>query len=139
MSDEGPIDLVPMIQHRLLLDILPHEEVPKFWGLMSLVPPGPDVLTTMQDESVARMSKVAPLIAPVEMFIVLTADIITEAMFYRLMQRLDPDDARARETAASMRPVMTNQNREVVRASLYSSLAHLLDSGYIRLVPQAVA
>lgn len=133
-AKQEPIDLVPMIQHRLLMDILPFQDVHKFWGALSLVPMSPDVEEVLQSESNRRMSKVAPLSAVCEMYIVLTADIITEAMYQRLVDAQDPDDTHAIETARGMRPLMRTQNREVVRAALYSSLAHMLDNGFIEIV-----
>lgn len=135
MSNEQPIDLVPMVQHRLLMDILPFEHVKDFWGAMSLVPPSPDVEEVLQAESNARMNKVRPLAPVCEMYIVLAADIITEAMYQRLVSAQDPDDAMSLEQARGMRPMMLNQNREVVRAAMYPTLAHLIDGGFIA-VPQ---
>jgi hypothetical protein len=139
MSAKEPIDLVPMIQHRLLMDILPFPDVHKFWGALSLMPMSPDVEEVLQTESNARMQKVAPLQAVCEMYIVLTADIITEAMYQRLVAAQDPDDTHAIETARGMRPLMQTQNREVVRAALYSSLAHMIDSGFIEITSKRVA
>jgi hypothetical protein len=131
MSSEQPIDLVPMVQHRLLMDILPFNEVSKFWGALSLIPPSPDVQEILQTESNLRMQKCAPLGPVCEMYIVLTADIITEAMYQRLVSAQDPDDAYALQTARGMRPMMLNQNREVVRAAIYPALAHMIDGGFI--------
>ncbi len=131
MSAKEPIDLVPVVQHRLLMDILPFEQVSKFWGALSLVPVSPDVEAMLQNESNNRMQRVAPLAPVCEMYIVLTADIITEAMFQRLVEAQDPDDERSLEQARGMRPLMQTQNREVVRAALYSSLAHMIDGGFI--------
>jgi hypothetical protein len=139
MSAKEPIDLVPMIQHRLLMDILPFADVHKFWGALSLTPMSPDVEEVLQVESNRRMSQVAPLSAVCEMYIVLTADIITEAMYQRLVDAQDPDDQSAIEMARGMRPMMRTQNREVVRAALYSSLAHMLDNGFIEIVAKKVA
>lgn len=139
MSDR--IDMVPMVQHRLLLDILPHEEVKNFWERMLLTPPSDDVLEVMQVESNARMQKITPLAPVCEMYIVLTADIITEAMYQRLLKRLDEDDDFARQQAEATYPSINQQNREVVRASLYSSLAHLVDDGFLTIsaVPKVAA
>jgi hypothetical protein len=139
MSNEQPIDLVPMVQHRLLMDILPFENVKNFWGQFSLVPPSPDVEEILNVESNRRMEKVAPLGPVCEMYIVLTADIITEAMYQRLVQSQDPEDSYAIETARGMRPMMLNQNREVVRAALYPTLAHMIDGGFITLPQPKVA
>lgn len=139
MNAKEPIDLVPMVQHRLLMDILPFADVHKFWGALSLVPVSADVEEVLQSESNTRMQRVAPLSAVCEMYIVLTADIITEAMFQRLVEAQDPDDYHAIETARSMRPIMKTQNREVVRAALYSSLAHLIDGGFIEITAKRVA
>lgn len=139
MSAKEPIDLVPMIQHRLLMDILPFADVHKFWGALSLVPCSTDVEEVLQSESNRRMQRVAPLSPVCEMYIILTADIITEAMFQRLVEAQDPDDHHSIEVARSMHPVMKKQNREVVRAALYSSLAHLLDSGFIEITKKRVA
>ena len=122
-----------MVQHRLLMDILPFQDVHKFWGALSLMPMSPDVEEVLNAESNRRMQKVAPLSPVCEMYIVLTADIITEAMYQRLVDAQDPDDQHALETARGMRPLMTTQNREVVRAALYSSLAHLIDGGFIEI------
>lgn len=138
MSTKEPIDLVPMVQHRLLMDILPFENVKDFWGALALVPPSPDVEEVLQAESNARMQKVRPLGPVCEMYVVLTADIITEAMYQRLVAAQDPDDAMSLDQARDMRPMMLNQNREVVRAAIYPTLAHLIDGGFIS-VPQSKA
>ena len=139
MSAKEPIDLVPMVQHRLLMDILPFEQVHKFWDALQLMPVSSDVEEVLQTESNARMQKVAPLAPVCEMYIVLTADIITEAMFQRLVEAQDPDDHHSIEQAKGMRPLMQTQNREVVRAALYSSLAHLIDGGFIEITTKRVA
>lgn len=132
-NEQQPIDLIPMVQHRLLMDILPFGDVKQFWGALSLVPPSPDVEEILNAESNARMQKVAPLAPVCEMYVVLAADIITEAMYQRLVAAQDQDDAMALEQARGMRPMMLNQNREVVRAALYPTLAHMIDGGFITI------
>ena len=127
------VDMTPTVRQRLLLDIMPFEVVPMFWEGMSLVPPGPDVLPLLENESNKRMAKVAPLAPVCEMYIAFTAEIITQAMLKQLLMRIPETDQMAREQAKEMLPVMTGQNREVVRASLYATLAHLIDSEFIAI------
>lgn len=139
MDDNERIDIVPMIQHRLLWDILPCDQVPEYWGAMKLVPPGPDVSKAAHTESHARLRRVAPLQNVCEMYVVLTADIITEVMYKQMLTNVDPEDAHMMEMAEQAHTNMQAQNREVVRGSLYATLAHLVEGGFIAITqPQGV-
>jgi hypothetical protein len=131
VSDQ--INITPMIRHRLLMDILPFELVHKFWEMQALVPPSPDVRQAMEAESTVRMAQVAPLAPVCEMYITLTSEIITEAMYQNLLTRIDGEDIMAQDQAREMLPGMTQQNREVVRAALYATLAHLIDGGFVTI------
>lgn len=127
------MDMMPTIRQQLLLDIMPFEQVPSFWEGLDLVPPSPEVLAMLQADSVKRMAKVAPLAPVCEMYIAFTAEIITRAMFTQLLARIPEDDLMAREQAREVLPGMTGQNREVVRAALYATLAHLIDGGLVTI------
>lgn len=131
-----PIDMVPTIRQRLFWDILPCDQVGYYWDTTGLVPPGPDVAEIAHRESHARLQKVAPLAEVCEMYIVLTADMITEVMFKQVLSQVDTDDPRIQDTAQQVHDTMLTQNREVVRGSLYSTLAHLIDGGLLTVNTQ---
>ena len=128
----NPIDMTPLVRQQLLLDIMP-EQASWFWEGLELVPPSPDVLPLLQDESSKRMAKVMPLAPVCEMYIAFTAEIISRAMYSHLLAHIPEEDLPARQQAAELLPPMTGQNREVVRAALYATLAHLVDGGFVTI------
>jgi hypothetical protein len=132
MSDEmdAPIDITAALQQRLAWDIIPCDVISNYWETLDLVPPQEDVAEMAHQESHKRMMTVAPLLPAGEVFVILATDIISHIMISN-MSSMDADE---QKQAVG---VMVAQNREVVRGAFYPILAHMLESGYIQLGPNA--
>lgn len=135
MSDEEPVDIMPVMRQRLAWDIVPCEDIEKLWAKLDLVPPGEEVAEAEHQESHRRMITVAPLITWAEVYIALTTDIISRVMIAHLEERIK--GGQQEQLPEQALEIMTAQNQEVVRGAVYPILAHMLEMQLIEFGPKA--
>jgi hypothetical protein len=129
VSDED-VDLIPLVRQRLIRDMLPCDH--GYIDVMDVVPASEDVGKVLHAESHARMATVLHFQPFVDMYAILTADIMTEVMFKNLKATIPADDTRVAEAAERWHKVTQAQNREIVRGAVYPILAHMLEAGLIQ-------
>ena len=120
------IDPVPLIRQRLAEDILPigHD----YWDVLDLVPPSAEAGNRLHDESARRLFNVAPLQNFVEVYSVLTADIITQVMYKNLTKLGTYSD----EQINGWHAKTVLENREIARSAVLTILAHMVDAGVVQ-------
>lgn len=128
MSDED-IDLIPLVRQRLIRDMLPCDH--GYIDVLDVVPASEDVSAVLHAESHARMSTVVAFLPFVDMYAILTADIMTQVMYKNLKATMPDGDDRLKSAGESWHKIMLQQNREVVRGAVYPILAHMMESGLI--------
>jgi hypothetical protein len=128
------IDLIPLVRHRLIRDMLPCEHT--YWDVLDVVPASDDVGEVIHAESHARMSTVLDFVPFLDMYSILTADIMTAVMYKNLKTNLaGENDPRLLEAAEKWHKTTLSQNREIVKGAVYPIVAHMLAAGIIKATP----
>ena len=121
------LDITAVVQQRLAWDIVSCEEISEVWSHLNLVAPSEDVAEVMHAESHRRMETVEPLGLIGDVYIALASDIISRLMskHYEEEHGQMPSDAE--------QSIMRQQNQEVIRGAIYPIIAHLLETGMLKL------
>lgn len=119
------IDPLPLIRQRLAEDMLPigHD----YWDVLDLVPPSKEAGSAVHEESARRLWRVAPYQNFVEVYSVLTADIISQVM-YKNLQRLG---THTEDEVEQWHDRTLLENREIVRSAVLTILAHMIEAGVL--------
>jgi hypothetical protein len=123
------IDITPVIQQRLAWDIISCEEIDDMWDRLNLVAPSEDVAEAAHTESHARMDTVEPIGLVGEVYIALTADIISKVMAKHW------EDSNGEPPSETELSVMKEQNGQVIKGAVFPIIAHLMETGMLQLGP----
>lgn len=126
------LDITAVIQQRLAWDIVPCDEIDDMWQTLELIAPSEDVAEAAHAESHIRMTTVEPLASIGEIYITLTADIISKVMA-RHWQEIHGEHPSDEEQS-----VMRQQNAQVIQSAVFPIIAHLMETGMLQLGPTAV-
>lgn len=117
-----------MLIKRFLWDIVPDDEIPGLIPLIGLVPDSPDVADMESRGSRERLSEVAPIVPLLDLFAQLVSGITSSAILVNSGENVNPDVAVA----------LTQQHRQVIRASAVAIIATLLDLRVLSYPPDGV-
>jgi hypothetical protein len=123
--ESSKVDLVPFIRQKIAEDILPigHD----YWDVLGLVPPSAEAGDAPHEESALRLYRTMPYQDFINVYSILTADIISQVM-YKNAKRLD---VQTEDELEEWHKQLVLQNREIVRGSIVPILAHMLEAGVI--------
>lgn len=127
-SQEEPINLVPLLRRTFAWDVLPCEYVGQFFPCLDLVPGSTEGHQAEHEAKHDRLNKLAPIKNYLEVYSILASEIITKVMI-----RYDIEENRELVDRTGALKLLQEQNADIIRTALFSSVAQMLDNGVVTL------
>lgn len=125
-EDNGFIDLLPLLKRTFAWDVIPCAQVEQFFPCLDLLQGSEEGHEMEHQAKHDRYLRLDTISSVVEVYVAVVSDIITKVML-----RYDLEENRSKLEDTGALKLMTEQNQEIIRISLYAGLAELFDSGII--------
>jgi hypothetical protein len=132
MPDLTGQDMVPLLRNQLAWDIAPCDVVKSLWEKLALSPQTEEGAEIMHRASHARLNLTMPLHDVLEVFSVLTADMVAR-IHLSGFESANPDAPQGSGDYARFQ--LTQQYTDVVRSALFPVLGHLIENHLLTYGP----